>query len=96
MPYSIMEALFDGRLLPWERSTRKTADHKAIADEIESEKRHFFEKMSLDDCQRFQRLEDLYTSVSRTEDADIHSYGFMLGALLMIEVFENKETLLNG
>ena len=95
MPYSIMEALFDGRIIPWERRATITAERKAILQNIESEKRYFIEKMSLDDCQRFQKFEDLLSSDSRCEDVDIYTHGFTLGALLMLEVLTKKEAIIN-
>jgi len=61
MSYSIMEALFDGKVIPWERHNTDSAERKALGKKIESETRYFLEKISLDDCQRFQALENLFT-----------------------------------
>lgn len=61
MSYSIMEALFDGRIIPWERRCTITPEHRALVDKIGKEKSHFIEKMSLDDCKRFDELEQLFT-----------------------------------
>jgi hypothetical protein len=45
------------------------------------------QKMSLDDCQRFQGLENLYSQSSDFDQLDAFSNGFRLGAELMIAVF---------
>ena len=95
MPYSIMEALFDGRIIPWERRANMTAEYKAILQKIESERHYFIDKMSLDDSQRFQKLEDLFGSAGHCEEVEIYSHGFTLGAMLMLEVLQKKEAIIN-
>lgn len=69
MSYSIMEALFDGRVIPWERRSNLTAERREIEEKIQKERRYFIGKMSLDDCQRFEQLENLYNSAGHCEDA---------------------------
>ena len=90
MKYSIMEALFDSRIIPWERRSRMSDVRRAIEEKIQKEKRYFIEKMSLDDCQRFETLENLYGDAAHDEDNDIYTYAFTMGALLMQEVMEKK------
>lgn len=90
MSYSIMEALFDGRVIPWERRPNFTDEHKEIIRKIQTEKRYFTEKMSRDDACRFQELEDLYGGMAHCEEVNTYSHGFTLGALLMLEVMESK------
>ncbi len=94
MPSSIMEALFDGKVIPWERRANLTEERREIERKIESEKRYFIEKMSLDDCQRFERLENLYGGAAHCEDVDTYTHGFTLGALIMLEVMEKKEEII--
>lgn len=96
MSFPIMEALFNGRIIPWERSNADTPERKALEEKIEHEKRHFVEKMSMDDCKRFQDLENLYLQSSFDEQEQIYIHGFTLGALLMMEVMENKEGVINA
>ena len=95
MAYSIMEALFDGRVIPWERRNVMSAERKALEEKIQNEKRHFIERMSLDDCKRFEELEGLYNTAGLDEEVDIYSHGFTLGALLMMEVMAKKEKIIN-
>lgn len=95
MSYSIMEALFDGRIIPWERRANLTDERQEIEEKIQREKRYFIEKMSLDDCQRFEQLENLYNSAAHCEEVDTYSHGFTLGALLMVEVMEKKRVIFN-
>jgi len=93
MPYSVMEALFYGRIAPSEQCEHMNGERKAIEERIKIEKQYFLEKMSLDDCKRFMDLEDLYGKAAYCEEVDFYSQGFRLGALLMLEVMENKNTI---
>lgn len=95
MAYSIMEALFDGRVIPWERRNVMSAERKALEKKIEDEKRYFIQKMSLDDCQRFQAFVDLLSAAGLDEEVDVYSHGFTLGTLLMLEVMEKKGEIIN-
>ena len=96
MSYSIMEALFDGKVIPWERHNTESAERKALGDKIESETRYFLEKMSLDDCRRFQALENLFAEALFVDEVAIYSHGFTLGALLMLEVSEKKVDIIDS
>lgn len=93
MSYSIMEALFNGSVIPWERLGNMTDKRRAVEEKIQQEKRYFIEKMSLDDCQRFEQLENLYGEANHMEEVDTYSHGFTLGALLMMEVMEKADHL---
>ena len=90
MSYSIMEALFDGRVIPWERRNTNTSERKALEAKIENEKRYFIERLSLDDRKRFLNLENLYLDSAFDEEVEIYSHGFTLGALLTAEVLAKK------
>ena len=96
MPQSILEALYNGELVPGERPYNSSPGRKSLAEKIESEQRYFMEKMSLDDCQRFQALECLHVEAGIEDEARVYSYGFALGALLMVEVMERRDAMLEA
>jgi len=87
---NILHDLYSGKFSAWERSPVRTADNIATNRKIEDEKRYFMQKMSIDDCQRFEALEDLYTHANEFEQADAFSYGFKLGVMLMGAVFMDE------
>jgi len=87
MPRNILHNLYNGEFKAWERRPVRTAESIAISRKIENEQRYFMQKMSLDDCKRFQELEDLYHSSSHFEQMDAFSYGFKLGTILMCAVY---------
>ena len=79
--------LYNGRFTAWERRPTRCAEYNEINRKIEAEKRYFMQKMSLDDCQRFEALEGLYSQSSDLEQADAFAYSFKLATQLMCEVF---------
>ncbi|MCL2544874.1 MAG: hypothetical protein FWE77_03025 [Clostridia bacterium] len=93
---SIMEALYNGALTPGERPYASSPNRQALEDKMEHEKRYFMQKMSLDDCQRFQALDGLHAEAAFEHEAQVYSNGFALGTLLMIEVMERKEAMIKG
>ena len=82
-----MDDLYYGRIVPWERRPKKNAERSEINRKIEIEKRYFIEKMSLDDCKRFQQLENLYMQATGIEDVDIFAYGVAFGTQFMLSIF---------
>lgn len=96
MAYSIMEALFEGRVIPWERRNAVSAERKELEQKIKNEKQYFIEKMSPEDCQRFEELENLFSATVFDEEVETYSHGFTMGALLMLEVLEKKSEIING
>lgn len=51
--------------------------------------------MSLDDCERFQKLSNLYSQLSSDGEENLFSYGFTLGLLLALDVMEEAKLLSN-
>jgi len=88
---SILEKLYFGRIAPWERRTNRSEERRELGRKIEDEKRYFIQKMSLDDCQRFQALDGLYSQANEFEQIDAFSSGFKLGIMLMCAVFMDDD-----
>lgn len=93
MPNNILHSLYNGEFKAWERQSTCTAESKTVRRKIDNENRYFMEKMSLDDCKRFQELESLYHHSSHFEQADAFSYGFKLGTILMCAVYLDEDHL---
>jgi len=84
---NILHDLYYGYFSAWERGPIHTKEHQAVNRRIEDEKGYFMQKMSADDCQRFEVLENLYSQSSDCEQADAFSYGFRLATMLMCAAF---------
>lgn len=91
---SIMEALYNGKIIPWERRARRSDEHKEIERCIECERRHFTKEMSPEECMRFEQLENLYLTANCCDEADLYSHAFSLGMLLMFEALERGEDMI--
>lgn len=83
----IMDGLFYGGITGISRSVKPSLERQRINKKIEDECRYFFSKMSVDDCQRLKKLEELYYEASAFVERDSFGYGFRLGVMLMSEVF---------
>jgi len=55
----MLRETYFGKVIPWERKNRKCAEQSEIVKKIEDEERYFVQKLSLDDCERFQKLSSL-------------------------------------
>ena len=87
---NILQDLYFGRLSGWERRPSRTAEFKAINRKIAAEKTYFTEQMSVDDCERFEALENLYTQSHQADEADAFCLGFRLGAMIIGAVFMDE------
>lgn len=84
---TVLHDLYYGRISPWERRPVCNEESLELGRKIEDEKRYFVQKMSLDNCRRFQELENLYTQCSDIDQLDVFSNGFKLGVKFMVAVF---------
>lgn len=93
---NVLRGLYNGKIIPWERREPRNETLLEIIRKIEDEERYFIQKMSLDDCQRFQALTKLYSELNGIEEENVFSYGFTLGLLLMMDVMKEAENLCNS
>lgn len=87
----MLREMYFGKVIPWERKNRNSEKQRELLRKMEAEERYFVEKMSLDDCQRFQEMLHLNTEIAMSEEGEIFSYGFTMGAMLMMDVMEEAE-----
>ena len=95
MSNSVLAALFNGKIIPWERKCNRSSERRELEQKIESEKQYFLEKMPLDDRERFEQLFNIFCEATFDEEVDIYAHGFTLGSLMMVEVMEKKEDIIN-
>ena len=87
---NILNDLYYGKLSGWERRPVRTVEFREINSKIESEKQYFVSKMSLDDCQRFQALENLYSQSHSLDEFDAYCAGVKFAVMLMSAVFMSE------
>ncbi|MCL2851946.1 MAG: hypothetical protein FWE20_02780 [Defluviitaleaceae bacterium] len=87
---NILHDFYYGFINPHERRPSASPEYKAVNQKIEDEKRYFIQKMPTDDCERFQKLEALYTESCDYEQLSAFSYGFKLGLALTCAAFTDE------
>ena len=87
----MLREMYFGKVIPWERKNRNSEKQRELLRKMEAEERYFVEKMSLDDCKRFQEMLHLNTEIAMSEEGEIFSYGFTMGSLLMMDILDEAQ-----
>jgi len=90
----MLREMYDGKIIPWERHSRCSAEQLEIVKKITAREKYFAEKMAPDDYEQFKELSDLYSELSMSDESDVFSYGFSVGLLLMADVINVAKTIL--
>ena len=90
----MLRNIYNGKIIPWERHNRCSAEQLEIVKKIADEEKYFTQKMAPDDCERFNELSDLYSELSISEEGDIFAYGFSIGLLLMVDVMNEAKAIM--
>ena len=96
MSKSIFEALYFGKIRPHEIVGALNPEQKKYKEKIKSEMAYFIGKMTEEDAERFNDLEDMFSCNSLDDEVNIFSNGFTLCALLMLEIIERREGFFNA
>ena len=89
----MLREMYFGKAIPWERRNRKSEEQSELLSQIEAEEKYFIGKMSLDDCERFQKLINLHTELGMSEEGEIFAYGFSMGACLMRDILDEADAM---
>jgi len=82
----MLREMYEGKIAPWERHNRCTAEQLEITQKIAAEEKYFESKLSPEDYERFEALFSMHTEIYELNEYDIYSYGFSVGLLLMQDV----------
>lgn len=93
---SILEGLYNGKIIPWERRNPPNKKKRQLLQKLEAEEQYFISKLSQDDCARFQELSNLHLQLSGVDEENLWAYSFSLGMLLMMDVMKESEALINS
>lgn len=92
MKQNFINDLYYARYRPYERKVQQSAEMIAVNQRIEKERAYFLEKLSPEDCRRFQELEDLFARSSGYHSVDAFGFGLRYGAYFMDAILaEDKE-----
>lgn len=91
MSNSLLEQLYKGEIYPFAKLNESTEEQKELNQKISDEKHHFMDTVSKDDIKRFEELGDLELERSSAYGLENFTYGFRLGAKMILEIVEEKE-----
>ena len=86
MKKSFMEALYYGEIRPFEYETKHSPEYDAAEADIEEAKTYLKGRLSPEDAEHLDDLEDLYNHFSTFENVDCFAHGLRFGILLMMDV----------
>lgn len=90
---TILEELFNGKIFPDELIVSKNPKYYPLNEEIAGTLEAWKSRLSEDNYQELQRLVDLQIQSDSLHAEASFMYGFKLGAMIMIEVFNGKSEL---
>jgi len=93
---TILEELYDGRILPLERIVPQSPEYRQLDQKISDLSERWREKLSTEDYQSLEALLELHCASGLLEASAAFGYGFKLGALIMLEVLGGKGELVRG
>jgi len=92
MAQSIIDALFNGKVMPYEQiGVTGDDEYEAINRNIREEKEYFKSKLTEQDRQRLEAFESLFSQSSSIQNVETFRYGFRLGVMIMVEIFTGKD-----
>jgi hypothetical protein len=93
---SILEALYAGRIAPFETIFPKNPEYLQLGRKITTNTAEWRKKLSEDDYQSLDALLELCGEIRTLESGATFDYGFRLGAMLMLEVLTGRDELVDG
>ena len=89
----MLRDLYYGKIIPCERKNRVIEEQHEIVKRIADEEMYFTNKISQEDCERFQKLSGMYSELFETEEVEIFTYGISMGVLLMRDTMDMGNTM---
>ena len=90
---SILEELFYGQIFPFERIVPRDPEYRPLNRKKSDIKQTLQARLPAEDYKALEGLLDLDCDSSVMEAYASFEYGFKLGALIMLEVLDNKGEL---
>lgn len=90
---SILEQLYSGEIYPAEQIVPADADYRPVSGQIADGREYLKTKLSAEDSDRLEKLNDDYLSVCSMNCYAGFSYGLKLGATLLMELMGEREEI---
>lgn len=86
MNTSILYDLYEGEIYPSEKIVPAAPVYRSLLEKINNERQSLQEKLNAEDGERLEALGEMYVDSSSMYGFENFSYGFKLGARLMLEM----------
>lgn len=83
---SILYDLYEGEIYPSEKIAPTAPGYRSLLEKISNERKALQEKLNAEDGERLEALGEMYVDSSSMYGFENFSYGFKLGARLMLEM----------
>lgn len=87
---SILHDLYAGKVTPWERRISDNPKYKEIIKKLDEEEHYLMDKLPAKDVQHLQNFKKLSYQAMAIDEVEIFRSGYKLGALMMMEVLEDR------
>jgi len=85
--------LYNGKIIPWERRNPKSEEQHVLIQKIDEEEKSFISEISPEAIERYQKLQSLRSALFESADGELFAYSFTLGALLMLDMLDEAESM---
>lgn len=89
---SILKDFYDGNICPVEEIVPLDEKYRPLSKAIGKEREYFEEQLSEEDKERFREWNQQVNDYEQMNEYANFSYGFKLGAMLVFEIFMEKES----
>ena len=91
MRESMIRELCYGNVNPYERRRTPSPEFIALTDKIDDIVTYYKNLLSPEEYKKFEEMQSLQAQADLIKEEELFEYAFCAGALLMIDVFGNKE-----
>lgn len=87
----ILLRLYKGEIYPSENIVPTDTNYRELTHTRAFEREYFYKILSKADKERLNKLDDLYHEISSMDSYAHYTYGFRLGAMIMMAVLGGEE-----
>jgi len=91
MGRTFINDLYYGRITPWERRRARKSAYTELDGKIICEREQFTKRLSEEDLQNFEKLEELCMTRQEQEKIESFRQGLKIGAFFMEEIYREGD-----
>ena len=96
MRKSVLHDFYVGNVAPWEQRAYIDPKAREIIRKADDEEKHLVSRLSPEDGEHLQESKKLLHQIMTIDEVEVFKIGYKLGALMVMEVLEEKGVTENG